>query len=47
MHVEMVQATHTEFCMKIFRKGFTWNKKQDDEYNIKMEVTKVCRRDDS
>ena len=43
MHVEMIKAMHTEFGMKIFRKGLTWNEKQDDDDNIKMEVTKVGR----
>lgn len=47
MHVEMIKAMHTEYGTKSFRKGFTCNTKQDDEDNIKMEVTEVGRRDDS
>jgi hypothetical protein len=47
MHAEMIQAMRTEFGIKIFRKGYTWNKKQDDNDNIKTEGTKVGRRDDS
>lgn len=27
MHVEMIQAMHTEFGINIFREGFTWNTK--------------------
>jgi len=27
MHVEIIQALRTEFGMKMFRKGLTWNTK--------------------